>query len=533
MSHLLLRCLGKALLKNGLKMLASAVPFGPVLFDVAADTWEEYRQARQERGLASNSAADAVLRREVEQLAPLSAAEAARLGEEIAREVAPQLPAEERTALAAYLGQVPAAVRRSLRRTEDPSGKSVPANLRLQRPEDLLRFLPDRMPRFQPGDRPIPGVDRELVELLGSGGFGEVWSARNPNKTSAPLVALKFCLDAEAAKSLRNEAWLLERLEREGHHAGIVALRETYLTADPPCLEYEYVEGGDLSGLIGEWHSFGEALRSAAGRACHIAIGRNGGVRPRFQTRADCASRPETGQYPHPTTEERLGVQGGGLRHRCAGRKAGVAGRQQSSDDDPARYDDGFTRRVFAAVCLAAANRRQGSRSARRCVCPGNYLVSSIDGRFDAGSAERPDLDKEPEPAWRERRAMEVADGVLRERSVRPPRRCERAGSPIEESPRTNAHAAAKTTPRASSASVVAKAGKEIERQRLDREHPWRLAARGLLCGRHLLFRIKNHRRGGSEDSRRTRRQGQERFRHRIGVDPERLFPHGLARRRQ
>jgi hypothetical protein len=33
---------------------------------------------------------------------------------------------------------------------------------------------------------------------------------------------------------------------REGTHPGIVQLVNTYLSADPPCLEYEYVEGGDL-----------------------------------------------------------------------------------------------------------------------------------------------------------------------------------------------------------------------------------------------------------------------------------------------
>lgn len=45
-----------------------------------------------------------------------------------------------------------------------------------------------------------------------------------------PPVALKFCTNPEAAKTLRFEA------------------------ADPPCLEFEFVAGGDLTGLIKDWH---------------------------------------------------------------------------------------------------------------------------------------------------------------------------------------------------------------------------------------------------------------------------------------
>ena len=173
----------------------------------------------------------------------------------IVRQVAADQSTEEQAALAAYLTQVPAAMRRSLRRSEDDTGTTVPANLPLSNPEDLLRLLPDRLPRFKSGDRPIPGVDRELIELLGVGGFAEVWTARNPHKPNAPSVALKFCIDEQAAKSLRTEAKLLQRLEQHGQHPGIVTLKETYLNADPPCLEYEYIAGGDLAGVIREWHT--------------------------------------------------------------------------------------------------------------------------------------------------------------------------------------------------------------------------------------------------------------------------------------
>src|SRR5262249_29662183 len=84
-----------------------------------------------------------------------------------------------------------------------------------------------RRPRFRPGQKPLANVDLELVELVGVGGFGEVWKAKNPNRRHASPVALKFCLDPEAAEVLRNEVDVLDRVMSQGRHPGIVPFADT------------------------------------------------------------------------------------------------------------------------------------------------------------------------------------------------------------------------------------------------------------------------------------------------------------------
>jgi serine/threonine protein kinase len=252
----LLRCLARSVAKHGGKLLCNLVPGAEALYEIAADAYQDYRQDSHHDELHA----------EVQALAQASPREASRAVAEAVRQGAGHLPAAEQQKLAAYLSQVPAMIRRSLRRPSDPTGTTVPANLALRQPDDLLPFLPARPPRFARGERPLPGVDWVLEEPLGVGGFGEVWKAHHAHLQSKPPVALKFCLDAASVRALRNEAGVLDRVMQHGQHSGIVPLLQTYLSADPPCLEYEYVEGGDLSALIRELHARGQLKPAAATR---------------------------------------------------------------------------------------------------------------------------------------------------------------------------------------------------------------------------------------------------------------------------
>lgn len=239
------------LLKVVAKALGNAIGGGiagdlivEVLPGVAQDAWEWWAKDRSEEQR----------RAEVEAIAQAGTNGVRDQAAEIVQEVIPDKPLEVRQAVATYLTQIPDSLRRSLRRPSDRTGTTVPPNLVPKKADDLLRLLPPRLSRFKPGERPLVGVDWELEVLLGVGGFGEVWKARNPHMKSVESVALKFCLDPSAAKVLRNEATVLDRVMRQGKHPGIVQLLHTYLSAEKPCLEYEYVDGGDLGGLIHEWH---------------------------------------------------------------------------------------------------------------------------------------------------------------------------------------------------------------------------------------------------------------------------------------
>jgi formylglycine-generating enzyme required for sulfatase activity len=168
--------------------------------------------------------------------------------------------AQARRRVETFLRQVPEMIRQSLRRPADNRGLTVPSWFTAHRPLDLLPFLPGGRPMFHRGDRPLPQVDLELRELLGVGGFGEVWRAENPHLPGLGSVALKFfrATEQDARKQLLHEARVVDRiLQTHPAHPGLVAVQNTFLSAEHPCLQLEYVPGCNLAGLIRhQWQDY-------------------------------------------------------------------------------------------------------------------------------------------------------------------------------------------------------------------------------------------------------------------------------------
>jgi hypothetical protein len=120
----LLWCLAKAAVKHGVKYLMDQVPGGGPVYDMVVDAWEDYRRNEREDAL----------RVELQALVQAPPDQVRQEVEAAVRAEAAGWPEATQRVLAAYLTQVPAAIRRSLRRHSDPSGSTVPPSLSLRYP---------------------------------------------------------------------------------------------------------------------------------------------------------------------------------------------------------------------------------------------------------------------------------------------------------------------------------------------------------------------------------------------------------------
>jgi len=230
-----LRIIGAAVLQHGRDQLPKRY-LHRVLPEVAQTVWNEWGQRVDEETRIQTLSATA---RAMGKIRPYV--------EMVVDDIAPNQPETVRKPLLTYLSVIPSSIRIALRRPNDPKGLSVPHWLVPREADDLLIFMPSSVPVFEPGAKPLPDVDWELTDLLGVGGFGEVWKAQNPTFSSVPPVVLKFCLDPKGSnRAFRHEAAILTQAMPNKPHPGIVELRATYMNHNPPCLEFEYISGGDL-----------------------------------------------------------------------------------------------------------------------------------------------------------------------------------------------------------------------------------------------------------------------------------------------
>jgi serine/threonine protein kinase len=148
-----------------------------------------------------------------------------------------------------YLTAIPLSVRRSLILDRTTGRPTIHPELSTDNERSLYRMLPADVPPFPIGAM-VPGTSYELQELIGIGGFGAVYKARNRFEQNQPPRAIKFCLDSSMLATLYRERAMLDRLMAVGHKNWsnrIVRLYGYALEVQPAFLVYEYVAGGDLT----------------------------------------------------------------------------------------------------------------------------------------------------------------------------------------------------------------------------------------------------------------------------------------------
>jgi parallel beta-helix repeat protein len=217
------------------------------LVEIAKRSWDRLRGRHGEE--AGKVASDAIREIVAAELKTLTAS-----AQQAIDQAAPEAPPAQREILLDFLTQIPAQARATFRRPDDTSGRTVPAAWSIRTSNDLLPFLPPRLPDIRLGDAPSGADQWQLVERIGIGGFGEVWKAQH-RQSPSQFTVFKFCLDAQARQELlAHELRVIEVVQQHlSDHPNVVRLLDLNLHADRPWLRYEYVQGQELGNWYQTW----------------------------------------------------------------------------------------------------------------------------------------------------------------------------------------------------------------------------------------------------------------------------------------
>ncbi len=121
-----------------------------------------------------------------------------------------------------------------------------------EREQFYLSLIPRRRPKYKAGNEVPYKLGWTMEELLGIGGFGEVWKIREEETNM--LQAIKLCLDPSYQELWKYEAKTITKLKEIGHHENIIDVLDLQLKQKPYWIVLEYMESGTLESYL---RSFG------------------------------------------------------------------------------------------------------------------------------------------------------------------------------------------------------------------------------------------------------------------------------------
>lgn len=253
---------GKILLKSAIPALIEVAKELPIIGVPIRLSFAFQKIWAQQLQAAQDALPEEKRPEQLQQAAALRPNEARALALEFLNEATPgrALNQTEREAVADVVAMIPGRIQErthatlmQAKRYGTVAQEALPLSAKastLQREEFYSSLLPTSRPQFHPGD-PLPHGNPEwrLVELIGTGGFGEVWLSRHDYLGEERAV--KFCQNEVGNAILQREAANLYRLRQSlPNHPHIVRLYDLQLKHQPFWLTFEYVQGGTLESLM-------------------------------------------------------------------------------------------------------------------------------------------------------------------------------------------------------------------------------------------------------------------------------------------